>query len=219
MASSAHVRWTLALCLTLPVLSLAFAAQQTFTLVVSGQPGSLNVLQNQGRNYIDVDALARLINGSLSYNGNQIVLTLPATIRASNSTQPPGFSKAFLTAGIEDMARLREWHSALKTGIERGIPLNTTWLNPYQAKAGESLTLASVAATTDSDKNGFQLLSNVADKMKTLTDKYLQLTSSQTYFAPDSLQSDPLDQTIIACGRSLASMAASKQFVDDGSCQ
>lgn len=42
---------------------------------------------------------------------------------------------------------------------------------------------------------------------------------SQTYFAPDSLQSDPIKQNIVACGRSLAAMCAAKQFVDDGSCQ
>jgi hypothetical protein len=32
------------------------------------------------------------------------------------------------------------------------------------------------------------------------------------------LKSDPLDQQILNCARSLAAMAASGQFVDDGSC-
>jgi hypothetical protein len=40
-----------------------------------------------------------------------------------------------------------------------------------------------------------------------------------TYIDPDSLKSDSLDQKIVTCARSLASMATANQFVDDGSCQ
>ena len=58
---------------------LAQAAQQNATLLVSGQPGQAPVVQINGRSYVDVEALARLINGSLSFKGNQITLTLPAS--------------------------------------------------------------------------------------------------------------------------------------------
>lgn len=220
---TSQILWTLGLLLVLPAMLLSQAAPPNTSLVVPGQPGSIKVLQVQGRNYIEVDALARLINGSVSYNTSQIVLTLPGTAATVNSSPSPseqaGFSRAFLTAGIEDMARTREWHSALKTAIERGVPLTTDWLSAYQAKAQESLGLASVAASTESDKSAYQLLLNVFYKMKDLTDKYVQLTNSQTYFPPNALQSDSLDQSIVACGRSLSAMAASKQFIDDGSCQ
>ena len=36
------------------------------------------MVQVQGRNYVDVDGLARLTNGNVSFQGNQIVLTLTA---------------------------------------------------------------------------------------------------------------------------------------------
>jgi hypothetical protein len=55
--------------------------------------------------------------------------------------------------------------------------------------------------------------------MRALTDKYLQMTKSMTYIDPNSLDNDPLDQKLRACGHSLASMATANQFVDDGSCQ
>jgi hypothetical protein len=55
--------------------------------------------------------------------------------------------------------------------------------------------------------------------MNALTDKYLKITASRNYLAPDSLNSDPLEQKLLACWQSLASMASSNQFVDDGSCQ
>lgn len=222
-----QIGWRLALLLGAPLLTLTLAAQQGLTLIVSGQQGSLSVFQQQGHNYVDIDGLARLTSGSISYNGNRIVLTLPGIAGAgagNNSAaisqdNQGGFSKAFLTAGVEYVARIREWHSALRTAIERGVPLNTGWLDSYQAQARESLNLASVAVNNDSDRNGYQLLLNVFNNMKALTNEYVQLNNSQTYFAPDSLQSDSLDQSIVACGHSLAAMAAARQFIDDGSCQ
>jgi hypothetical protein len=90
----------LALLLTLSVLALTLAAQQISLLVVNGLQGQAKVIQVEGRNYLEVDGLARLTNGSISFNGNQIVLTLPgsggnapaqAAVQAPSS--PPGFSK------------------------------------------------------------------------------------------------------------------------------
>jgi hypothetical protein len=39
-----------------------------------------------------------------------------------------------------------------------------------------------------------------------------------TYISPDGLENDSLNQRIMSCGHSLGAMAASGQFVDDGSC-
>jgi len=211
---------TLGVPLTVLSLVPTLTGQESTSLIVKGQEGTAKVVQVQGRNYVDVDGLARIMNSTISFQGSQIVLTLPGTGNAPiDSSQATGFSRGFLTAGVEGMARFREWHTALRTAVERGVPLNTGWLSDYEAKARESLKLASVAVTTDSDRGAYQLAVNFFNNMKTLTDKYMQLSNSQTYFARDSLQSDPLEQSIVACGRSLAAMAAAKQFVDDGSCQ
>lgn len=72
------------LCLGCTLLSLMTllgrgwpqTAQQTGTLVVSGQPGQAPVLQIGGKSYVNIEALARLTNGALSFEGNQITLTL-----------------------------------------------------------------------------------------------------------------------------------------------
>jgi hypothetical protein len=55
--------------------------------------------------------------------------------------------------------------------------------------------------------------------MSALTDKYLKINVSRDYLAPDSLSSDPLDQKLLTGWHSLASIASSNQFVDDGACQ
>jgi hypothetical protein len=205
---------------TTGLLAFSLAAQQSTSLVISGQQGTAKVVQVQGHNYVDLDGLARLTNGTISFKGEQIILTMPvAPAHSSAGTQPTGFSKEFLGASVEAMARIREWHSALRTAIERGVPLTTGWLDAYQAQAQQGLDLASVAISTDADKRGYAVMINALNLMKSLNDKYVQLNKSLIYFAPDSLQSDPLEQRIVACGHSLAAMASARQYLDDGACQ
>src|ERR1700747_1428683 len=93
---------------TLPVLVKLCAAPQNRTLVLTGHPGELTVMEMGGRYYVDVEALTRVANGSIQFKGNQIVLTLsPPTVNtpAINSQASPsttsGFSKDFLRAAIE----------------------------------------------------------------------------------------------------------------------
>jgi hypothetical protein len=213
--------WAFTALLILSALALSLAAQQSNSLIIAGQPGFAKVIQADGRNYVEVEGLARVTNGSISFNGNQIVLTLPgATADAAKPAAPAtGLSKDFVMAGIEAMAQVREWHAALKNAIERGYPLTEGWLAAYRAQAQQALRLASVAASTAADKNAVPFLTNEFNNMRKLSDKYLQMTESMTYVAPNSLDTDPLDQKIRTCGHSLASMATANQFVDDGSCQ
>lgn len=207
------------------MILLATARSQDLiqTLVVDGYPGSAPVAQLHGRNYVDVEALARAVNASLAFKGNQIVLTLPA--EGGNKTAAPvseaatmGFSKDFLRAGIEAMSTIREWHSALTSAIENQYPITQGGLAPYQAQAMTNLHLAQTAATTDADQKAVQLVANEYQKMKQMSDKYVARRVNMSYIAPDALKSDAINQSIIACGRSLGAMAASGQFTDDANC-
>jgi hypothetical protein len=216
----------LTILLVLPLLALSQAAQETRTLVVNGQTGQVAVVQFNGRSYIDLEALARIANGSLGFNGNQITLTLPggasapaAAAPSTSSPATPGLSKGFLRAGIEAMSLVREWHSALANAIQNGFPIAENWLSGYRNQASAGLRLASVAASTDSDRSALLLLNAELENMKTLSSNYVAARQSLNYIAPDALANDPLNQKIMNCGHSLSAMAASGQFVDDGSCQ
>ena len=212
---------TLAVLLLLPLLVVL--AQQTSSLTIDGQQGQAKVVQIQGKNYVEVDGLARLAGGSIRFAGSQIVLSLPgsngASPAAAPTQPPPGFSKEFLNTGIEAMAQVREWHAALRNAIERGYPLSAEWLDAFRRNAQQGLRIAGVAATTDLDHKVFPLLTNELNNMSALSDKYLQMTKNMNYIAPDSLTTDPLDKKLLTCGRSLSGMVSSNQFVDDSSCQ
>jgi hypothetical protein len=200
-----------------------YGAPQNRTLVLTGHPGELTVTEMGGRYFVDVEALTRLANGSLSFRGNQFVLTLsaptPEIHSAASESAPSGFSKDFLKAGIEEMSVIREWRSALINAIRQGYPVTEDWVASIRGQAQQNLRLVSVAAATQSDRNALQLLTNEFNNMKKLSDRFVEANRSRTYVPPSALDNDPLDQKILSCAHSLAAMAASNQFVDDGSCQ
>ena len=216
---------TLVFFSSLSILVKLYGTPQNRTLVLTGHAGELGVTEMGGHYYIDIEALARLANGSLSYQGNQIILTLsptidtPVTHSAPSQSAPSGFSKDFLRAGIELMSEIREWRSALINAIRQGYPVTEDWVGSLRGQTQQNLRLVSVAASTESDRNALQLLTNEFNNMKKLSDRFVQANKSRTYVSPNALDDDPLDQKILNCAHSLAAMAASNQFVDDGSCQ
>jgi hypothetical protein len=207
---------TLFVLLIVPQPGLAQAGQQTGTLIVAGHSGQAAITQFNGRSYVAIDALARLMNGSLGYRGNDITLTLPG----GPASQPAGraLSRDFLNAGIETMSDIREWRSALQVAVENGYKLTDAGVDGYRAQATRNFHLASVAATTDADRNALQLLNKELGHMQQLNDTVQAARKNLSYLAPDALQKDPLDQKILKCARSLGQMAASGEFLDDGSC-
>jgi hypothetical protein len=229
------------LCI-LSLLVFAQGAQQNRVLLVTGHSGELAVVDMGGHSYVDIESLARFVDGTLSFSGNRIVLSLPnasahstAASRTANqpasdasplatthtTSQPAisGFSKDFLRTGIEQMSVIREWRSALISTIQLGFPVAEDWMTSFSGRAQQNLRLVSVAASTESDRNALQLLTNEFNNMKKLSDRFVEANKSRTYVSTTALDNDPLDQKILNCGHALGAMAANNQFVDDGSCQ
>jgi hypothetical protein len=196
------------------------AGQSGGTLAVSGFTGQAPVTQINGNSYVAVEALARLMSGSLAYQGSHIMLTVPAAGTVLPASQRPdnGFSKDFLKTSIETMSDIREWRSALLNAIENSYPVKDAWMDDYRAQAAKNLRLTSVAATTASDHNALQLLTKEFGHMQALGNKILAARKNLNYITPDIVKKDPLDQKVLNCARSLAAMAASGVFQDDGSC-
>jgi len=75
------------------LLSLSAFAQQNLTLIVTGQPGQAPIVQMNGKSYVDIDALARLTNSSVSIKGNKVILTplgsAPSTLPADHEPSAP----------------------------------------------------------------------------------------------------------------------------------
>jgi hypothetical protein len=214
----------LAALLLAPELGLSQAPPQSGTLTVTGHSGQAPVIQVNGKSYVEIESVARLTNGSLSFQDSQIILTFPGAVAnpAPPQTDQPakveGFSKDFLKAIIEEMTVIREWRSAIVNSIRNNYPVTEIWVSGYRRTADSKLALASAAAVTDADRNGLPLLSNEFGNMRTFSDKYLAMHESMAYISPDSLDGDQLDQQILNCAHGLASLAASGQFQDVPTC-
>lgn len=226
------ISWCVAMIGTmiLPLLAISQNAPQTLLLTMNGQQAQVPVTQMNGRNYVEVEALARAANGALSFQGNNMQLTVGGSggsNRAAQNNSPQnaqpapqnqGFSREFVRSGIEFMSSIREWRSVLSNGVANGYPIASLGLGYYQAQSQTALRMASTAIVTDSDSSVYALLSNELANMKKLSDKYIAKAQNMNYIDPDSVKNDALDQSVIACAHSLAAMASTGQFNDDGSC-
>src|SRR5260370_21818780 len=95
-----------------PLLALPQSAHQKRTLIVNGQSGRVPVIEADGHTYVDLEALARIANGSLAFDDDQIVLTIPAS-SVDPTAADPAFSKSFMRAAIAELSVIHEWRNAL----------------------------------------------------------------------------------------------------------
>jgi hypothetical protein len=200
---------------------LSLAGQENDSLIIAGHPGSATVIRREGHSYVDLEGLAEITNGTISFKGNQIVMTLPR-VNAEPLTsvvRDPGFSRDFAAAATEAMIQIRRWRAALSYAIAHSYSLTGGWPADLRTQAQKAVGIASIAVRTTSDKNALPVLANEFNNMSTLTDKYVGMSEANTYIEPTSLNSDPLNLKIVASAISLASIGNANIFFDDGSCQ
>lgn len=202
------------------------AGTQTRSVVINGNSGNLEIVQVGGKEYVDLRALVEITQGTLSVQGNQIILTLPMSQAGSQSdtnSDPNAFSREFMKAGVEEITLLREWASPLANAIENGFPVTDHWVQSFRAKAADGLRLASVSATSAADKSASELLRNEFALVDAWSNKLLEahrrMDTAKYAMSHDALRNEPESQTILACAHSLESMLTSGTFQDDGSCR
>jgi hypothetical protein len=222
-----------ALILPMFILSGEVSAQANLenkSLVVNGKSGEATVVQLNKRTYVDLESLARIANGSLGFEGNRIILTLPGS-DSSSAVAPPepdqpvahaGLSRNFMIAGIETLAQMREWASTMANAIQHGYGVTDSWAADYREKAASSLRKASASASTDADRNALQLLSNEFQSVETWSNELVEakknMDTAKYSMSEGALRNEPLSQKIINCGRFLGTMLGSAEFGDDPSC-
>ncbi len=136
-------------------------AQQDLRLVVAGQPGQIPILQINGKSYVDVDALARLTNSSLSLKGNQVILTPTGSAQST----PPVASEPSAAAGHLKLVAAEEQPANPEPSApdEQTKPAVTDQ-KPEPAASDEAQTaaLAKAAQNPVADMISFPLQNNTA---------------------------------------------------------
>jgi hypothetical protein len=232
-----HTRYhALFVILLLAIFSQPVIGQNTRperALTIEGKLGQADVIQKDGRAYVDLQALVEITSGSLTSKDGRIVLRLPATAPTSSAPQADepstqttdlqnGLSKDFMRAGIEEIATMREWASTLAYAIQNNYQVTEEWAAKYREQAAHNLQQASAVASTDADRKALALLTNEFESVRTWSDELVaakrSMDTAKYALSPGALRNEPLSQKIVTCGRFLASMLGSSSFQDDPSC-
>lgn len=200
---------------------------QTRTLVINGQSGKAMVYRVDREWFIDVETLVRIANGSVTFQGDQIILTLPVTVaRAVNdSASPPvaeTMTKDFMSAAVQDLASIKNWYTIMAHAIQRGVPGDGSQMVLFHDRAAEGLRLATVHASSNGDRDALQLLTrhfNQVDHWQIkLVDARKSMSTANYSITPNSLDHDPEYQKIVSCGQSLATILSTAQYQPSESC-
>lgn len=211
------------------VMALAQTQVLRETLSVQGYQGQATVIRNHGRVFVDAQDLARITRGSLSFEGDRIILTLAskdASEPARDNATRSGFSPAFMRAAIEAMASIREWGGMLQVTVQNGYPVGKAMagntIRAYQGRAADGVALASVAASTDDDHRGLELLRNEFNNVQAWAENFVDarnsLRAADLSTSENPLKDDQDAQKIIRCGQFLTQMFAGGAFQDDAAC-
>jgi hypothetical protein len=213
---------TISGALLLPAASgYAQTPEKAATLTIAGHAGEAKLLQIDGKSYVEIETLARLTKGTLSFKDNRTTLTLPPADAAAPAPQPQvkaGFSRTFVQAGIEELGSIREWRTGIVGAVEKNVPLSEEWASAQHRQAEKNLALASAAVSTDDDRSAFPLLTSEFDNMQKLSDLYLALRTRFAAMSPDNFGNGSLEEQILSCARGFVAMTETRQFQDQASC-
>lgn len=220
---------TVGAALLMVMVAMGQTQGQREVLLVQGYEGQADVIRNQGRVFVDALALARITKGSLNFREGRIVLALPGSDGLETSgddSTKPAFSRPFMKAAIEAMACIREWGGTLLATVQNGYPVTKTAagysITAYQGRAADSIALASTAASTDSDRQGLELLKNEFNNLQVWSDAFVRarasLSAADLTTSEDALKDNQDAQKLVHCGQFLAQMFAGGTFEDDAAC-
>lgn len=208
-------------------------AQHISGLAIEGRAGRAEVIEKDGRSYVEVRSLVEMTGASVSLKSDLIVLTLPlpnpngqtagaTEVSEASSFDEHALSRDFTRAGIEAIATMREWATTLGYAIENNYHVTEDWVAKYREEAQHDVRLASTAASTDADHKGLQLLTNEFEAVRTWSDKLVQarrsMDTAKYSMSAGTLRNEESSQKIITCGHFLASMLGSGSYKDDPSC-
>ena len=211
----------LSLGLILSVSETVAQDSPTRTLIVNGKTVDAGVVLVEGRSYVDIEGLAKGIGGSVTFEANQIALTIPGPPPSAAPQTAEGMSKEFQKIAVFTLAEMREWRGAIGTVVTLGMPVVGTWSQDYHDRVEADVMQATLAASTEPDRQALQLLQQEFALLTEWADHVLAerkaLNAART-IDPNSLQNDQSLAKIAKCGQFLSSIIVSGTFSDDSSC-
>jgi hypothetical protein len=198
------------------------------SLSINGHSGEVIVYQIDHKSYVDLESLVRIGNGSMSFKGDQIILSFPMSDHVTGAHHDSGTNQSRLTpdfqrAGLQTLSVLKDWTNTLSYGIERGVPGDGSRLVAFHDRAADALRLTTVAASSNSDQDALHLLTDQFNTVSQWSDKLVaerrSMNTGKYSISPDGLKNDETYKKISACAAFLNTMLPKGTFHDDYSCR
>jgi hypothetical protein len=209
--------------LNLAAVTYAQSDVQELTILLNGHRGQILVYRINGQAFVDVEALARIGQGSASVQKGELVMTLPATVAsAPASGSIEAMTRDFKTAALKDLAIIKDWHTTIAHALQRGVPGDGSRLVVFHDRAAEGLHLATVDASTHSDHESLRLLTNHFNQVdrwnRRVVDARKSMSTGHYSMSADALERDSEYQAIAHCSHFLSVMLAGGKYEDNDSC-
>ena len=114
----------------------------------------------------------------------------------------------------------------LAVTVHNGYPVENTMagntIAAHQARAAEAVALAATAASTETDRNALELLTNELNNVDAWSNRFVEarneLRTANMTMSENALQNDEEAQKAIRCAQFLAQTFASGTFKDNAAC-
>ena len=193
------------------------------TLVINGHPGEATVYRIDNRAFVDLETLVQIGSGSVEYQDGRIVVTLPS-IRSSptmpqSDAAEPSLSSGFVTAAIQELATIKEWHSTIAFALQRAVPGDGSRLAVLRDRTVTGLQLTTVQAGNDADRAALALLTSHFKRVDTWYSKVMgehrTMDTAKYSMSVDALDRDPDYQQLKKCQEFLGRLFADGKYFDD----
>jgi hypothetical protein len=197
------------------------AGERRMALVVNDRSAANAVIQVNGRSYVDLEALARVTNASVSLHENRVVVRLPEAAASEAAQAPDKLSKEFARAAIMHLAKARAWKEVVMLGIQLGVPAGS-WSGDYRSQTQQTLMLAGVAVSTPGDRKTMDLLQRQFAHLQQwdndISNTRAAMIANQSV-DPNALENDSRLAGISACQDFLSTVIVGGTYAEDVSCR
>jgi hypothetical protein len=191
------------------------------TLIINGATVNATVIQVEGRSYVDIEGLAQVLRGSVTFDPSRIEITIPAPAVARAPQDSAEMSNQFQQMAVVTLAEMREWKGAVAYIVATGMPVAGTWPQDYKDRIEADIMKTALAVSTEADRQALQLLKQEFALLSEWADKLLgerEALQGARSVDPNALREDQALARISECGKFLSWMIVSGTFSDDPSC-
>jgi len=135
---------------------------------------------------------------------------------------PAALSRDFAITALNVGSRLQFTERRIANSIKMGFPLGEFWIQTDFDAIDDSLRLAAFSATNQADRQAFQQLETLKQRLRLwsdwLIDQHRQLGLAEYYISASALDNDERFQNTVTCTDFVMSMLASGRLAEDSSC-